>query len=280
MSIVTSLELMGNASKKGFAIPAFNVDNLESVIAVTEAMKELNTPLIIQTIPRTLNYGGISTYPAMVNALMENSNVDYCIHLDHGNNLTLAKACIKSGFSSIMIDGSALCLTDNIKVTKEVVDYAKPLRISVEGELGAIGGKEENNYELESKFTLVAEAEEFVQKTNVDTLAIGVGTAHGIYKGIPKINVKRISEIHKAIAIPLVLHGASGLSEEICNACIDAGISKINFATELRQAFTESIRASLESDPDVYDPKIYLRQAIDQIKKVLYKKICLCYRLK
>lgn len=279
MSLVTSLELMKIAEAKHYAIPSFNVDNLESVMAVTEVVKELNTPVIIQTIPRTLKYGGINTYPAMVKALMADCPTDYCLHLDHGNSFALAKTCIESGFSSVMIDGSALPLADNINITKTVVDYAKKLNISVEGELGAIGGKEDGDKNLSVAVTKVNEAIEFVSKSGVDTLAIGVGTAHGIYKGVPKINVVRIAEIHNAITTPIVLHGASGLSDKVIRCCIEAGISKINFATELRQAFTLGLRNSLSEDTEVFDPKIYMRKAIDEIKKVVVKKVRLCYGL-
>lgn len=280
MALVNSLDLMLEAKQKHFAIPAFNVDNLESVMAVTEAVKELKTPVIIQTIPRTLNYGGISTYPAMINALMAESKVDYCIHLDHGGDLEIAKKCVKAGYSSVMIDGSALPFEDNMRITSEVVSFMKPKGISVEGELGSIGGKEEGDKILQSKYTEVLEAAEFVKRTKVDTLAIGVGTAHGLYKGIPKINIDRIKEISNAIQTPLVLHGATGLDDKIILRCIENGICKINYATELRLAFTNSVRKFLENDREVFDPKIYLRKAVDDIKHAVIKKIKLLYKLK
>ncbi|HKL73314.1 MAG TPA: class II fructose-bisphosphate aldolase [Clostridia bacterium] len=278
MALVNSLVLMQYAKKNNFAIPAFNVDNLESVMAVTEALTQLKTPVIIQTIPRTLNYGGIATYPAMIKALMAHTDVDYCLHLDHGQNIETAKNCIQNGFSSVMIDGSSLPFEDNITLTAEVVAYAKEKGISVEGELGAIGGKEEGEIYLESSYTSIAEASEFVEKTNVDTLAIGVGTSHGIYKGIPKINVVRIREISNNIPTPLVLHGATGLDDETIINCINNGISKINYATELRLAFTKSIRASLQADNKIFDPKIYMREAVDEMKKAIIRKIKLLYR--
>jgi tagatose 1,6-diphosphate aldolase GatY/KbaY len=151
--------------------------------------------------------------------------------------------------------------------------------VSVEGELGTIGGKEEGDTDMEASYTKVSEAEEFIRRTNVSSLAIGVGTAHGIYKGEPKINVQRIEEIHAAVETPLVLHGASGLSDEVLHDCIKAGISKINFATELRQAYTNGIKAEFEKDPEVFDPKIYMRGAVDSIKEVLREKIRVCYGL-
>lgn len=278
MACVSSYKLMKKASAEGYAIPAFNIDNLESAIAAAEVMKETKKSLIIQTIPRTLVYGGMSVYPAMMRSLTSGcDDVDYAMHLDHGSSKELAEKCINCGFSSVMFDGSALSFKENAEKTKEVADFAIPLGISVEGELGTIGGKEEGDTDLEVGYTKVSEAVDFCEITGVSTLAIGVGTAHGVYKGIPEINVKRIEEIHSAIATPLVLHGASGLSDEVLRDCIKAGISKINFATELRQAYTYGIKLGMQQNPDVFDPKIYMRVAIDEIKKVMLEKIEICY---
>lgn len=277
--VVSSARLMKRAAKENYAIPAFNIDNLESAMAVSEIMHEMRTPVIVQMIPRTLNYGGIAIYPAMMRELMADCPVDYALHLDHGSSLSLAKKCVAGGFSSVMFDGSAMPFEDNIKYTKEVTDFALPMDVSVEGELGTIGGKEEGDTDLEASYTKVSEAEEFVRRTNVSTLAIGVGTAHGVYKGTPHINVQRIGEIHSAIETPLVLHGASGLSDEVLRDCIAAGITKINFATELRQAYTNGIKREFAKDPEVYDPKIYMRGAIESIKEVLRHKINICYNI-
>ncbi len=280
MSCVSSYKLMKKASEGGFAIPAFNIDNLESALAVAEVMKETQKPIIVQTIPRTLAYGSMSVYPAMMKALTIGcDDIDYAMHLDHGSSKELAEKCINGGFSSVMFDGSSLPFEENVRKTSEVVDFALPLGISVEGELGTIGGKEEGDTDFEASYTKVSEAVEFCDRTGVSTLAIGVGTAHGVYKGTPKINVERIKEIHSAVSTPLVLHGASGLSDEVLRDCIKAGISKINFATELRQAYTDGIKLGMEQNPEVFDPKIYMRVAIDEIKKVLIEKINICYMM-
>ena len=277
--VVTSARLMKRAAREGLAVPAFNIDNLESAMAVSEVMHELRTPVIVQTIPRTLNYGGIAIYPAMMRELMADCPVDYALHLDHGDSLSLAKKCIASGFSSVMFDGSAMSFEDNVRSTKEITDFALPMDVAVEGELGTIGGTEQNDEESCIGYTEVDEAVEFVRRTNISALAIGVGTVHGIYKGEPHINVQRIREIHSAMETPLVLHGASGLSDEVLRDCIAAGISKINFATELRIAFTEGIREELARSPEVYDPKLYLRPAVDRIKETVKNKIRICYGL-
>ena len=281
MAVVSSYKLMKEARDNGYAVPAFNIDNLESALAVAQVMKETGLPVIVQTIPRTLLYGGISTYPAMMRALMEDcDDVDYAMHLDHGSSAELARQCINSGFSSVMYDGSALPFEENIKNTCEVTAFALDEGVSVEGELGTIGGKEEGDTELEANYTKVSEAVEFVDRTKVSTLAIGVGTAHGVYKGVPKINIKRIEEIKSAVSAPLVLHGASGLGDDVLEDCIRAGISKINFATELRQAYTAGIKQGFQNNPDAFDPKIYMPEAIDSIKKVIMSKIKVCYHLK
>lgn len=277
--LVTNKKLMKRASENGYAVPAFNIDNLESAMAVSEVMHEMRLPVIVQTIPRTLRYGGFSVYPAMMNALMADCSVEYAMHLDHGDSLDTVTRCIACEFSSVMLDASTRPFEENVALTKEVTDYAILRGVSVEGEIGAIGGKEEGNTEQKIAYTTVEEAEEFVKLTNVSSLAIGVGTAHGIYKGTPVINIKRIEEIRSAVETPLVLHGASGLSDEVLKECIRAGISKINFATELRQAYTGAIRQVLAENPDVYDPKEYMRFAVDSIKDVLRQKISVCYNL-
>ena len=248
--------LLDEAKKGGYAVPAFNVDNLESVIGVLRAAEKTGRPVIIQTIPRTLKYGGIPAYSAL------------------GGDVAICKACIDAGYTSVMIDGSALSLDDNVALTKEVVDIAHPEGVSVEGELGTIGGKEET--EAEIKYTEVSEAVEFVARTGVDSLAVGVGTAHGVYKGVPHIAVDRIEEIAAAVDIPLVLHGASGLSDDVITACIKAGISKINFATQLRQAFTEGLKQGLKENPDAFDPKVYLPKAVENVEEAAEKIILLC----
>lgn len=271
--IVGNKILLENARRGGYAVPAFNVDNLESVLGVLHAAENTDRSVIIQTIPRTLRYGGIPVYSAMVRSLYK-GNPDISIHLDHGGDVGICKACIDAGYTSVMIDGSALDFDGNVGLTKQVVDVAHPLGISVEGELGTIGGKEETQSEI--KYTEVSEAEEYVLRTGVDSLAIGVGTAHGVYKGVPHIAVDRIEEIAAKINTPLVLHGASGLSDEVIIACIKAGISKINFATQLRQAFTQGLKEGIAENPEAFDPKVYLPKAIQRVREAAEKIILLC----
>ncbi len=271
--IVTGAELLIQAKKGGYAVPAFNVDNLESVLGVLNAVEKTCKPTIIQTIPKTLKYGGIPAYSSLVRALYK-GGADIAIHLDHGGDVKICEDCINAGYSSVMIDGSMLSFEENIALTKSVVALAHARGISVEAELGTIGGKEETEGQI--KYTEVEEAKEFVERTRVDSLAIGVGTAHGVYKGEPHIAIDRIKEIADVVDVPLVLHGASGLSDEVIRACIDAGISKINFATHLRQAFTDGLKKGLASKEATYDPKTYLPYAIKAVEDVATKIIRLC----
>ncbi len=271
--IVTGAELLIQAKKGGYAVPAFNVDNLESVLGVLNAVEKTCKPTIIQTIPKTLKYGGIPAYSSLVRALYK-GGADIAIHLDHGGDVKICEDCINAGYSSVMIDGSMLSFEENIALTKSVVALAHAKGISVEAELGTIGGKEETEGQI--KYTEVEEAKEFVERTRVDSLAIGVGTAHGVYKGEPHIAIDRIKEIADVVDVPLVLHGASGLSDEVIRACIDAGISKINFATHLRQAFTDGLKKGLASKEATYDPKTYLPYAIKAVEDVATKIIRLC----
>lgn len=271
--IVRGSELLIKAKREGYAIPAFNVDNLESVLGVLNAVSLLSKPVIIQTIPRTLKYGGIATYSALVKANYK-GGADIAIHLDHGGDLQVCKDCIDAGYTSVMIDGSMLEFDKNVELTKQVVDMAHASGVCVEAELGTIGGKEETEGQI--KYTEVDEAVKFVEMTGVDSLAIGVGTAHGVYKGTPHIAIDRIKEIADVVDIPLVLHGASGLSDEVITDCIKAGISKINFATHLRQAFTKGLKEGLASEGATYDPKTYLPYAIKAVQDVATDIIKLC----
>ncbi len=258
------------------AVPAFNIDNLESALAVAEAVKETGKGVIVQTIPRTLRYGGVAVYPAMVKAMLDGYDDLYCMHLDHGDGARLASECVKAGFSSVMFDGSALSFEENVQKTR-AVKAVLPKGITLEAELGAVGGREETVSAV--RYTDPFQATEFVKATECDSLAVGVGNAHGFYKGTPDIKVDLIEKIRSKTNIPLVLHGASGLCDEVLRDCIKAGIKKINFATVLRKAFTDGMKKGLASNENCIDPKIYLAEAVAEIKKTVLAKMAICYRL-
>ncbi|MBP9989255.1 MAG: class II fructose-bisphosphate aldolase [Ruminococcus sp.] len=260
--VTSSAKLMRKASREGYAIPSFGIDNLESAMAVSEVMHEMRIPVIISTVPQTLDYGGIAMYTAMMRELMADCSVDYAFHLDHGDSLSLIKKCIASGYTSVMFDGSEYSYAENLTKTKEVTDYALLMNVSIEGKL--------SNPDVE-------QALEFITKTNISSLAVGSGIPKG--KTMPEFNIKKVAEIHSATETPLVLHGASGMSDDDIRDCIAAGISKINFSTELRHAFTEGLKDGIAQNPDSFDPKVYLRNSVDNMKEVIKHKIKICYNI-
>lgn len=276
MSLITSEKMLLEAQKGNYAVGAFNVENMEMVKAVIAAAEELNAPVILQTTPSTVKYGSLETYYTIVAAEAKKVAVLVCLHLDHGSSFELTVQAIKAGYTSVMIDGSRENFENNIAVSKRVVDVAKACGIPVEAELGKVGGKEDD---LESKAdtnTDPMEAKEFVERTGVSSLAIAIGTAHGFYTGTPVLDKKRISEIRKVVSVPLVLHGASGLSDEDVRECIQRGMCKVNFATELRVAYTYAEKKLLEEKPDTFDPKKLGIVAMEAVKELVKERIRVC----
>lgn len=274
MPLVTSKELLLNAQKGGYAIGAFNVENMEMAMAVVAAAEETKSPVLIQTTPGTVKYANLDLYLANVATLAKNASVPVAMHLDHGNSFELCMKAYRVGYTSIMIDGSKLSFEDNIALTKSVVDACHPGGIPVEGELGKVGGKEDDLVNGDDNpYTDPQEAKEFVERTGVDYLAVGIGTSHGIYKGVPKVNVDCLSEIRKVVDIPLVLHGTSGVPDEQVRDCISRGICKVNYATDLRIAFTKGIKAYISENPDAYDPKKYNAVGMEEVKKYVMQKM-------
>lgn len=265
--------MLENAKAQGFAVGAFNVENLEMAMAVISAGEELNAPLIIQITPSTVKYGGVKAYFGIISALARNAKIPVALHLDHGSSLELVKAAVEAGYTSIMIDGSKLPLNENIKLTKAAVDYCGD--IPVEGELGQVGGKEDDTECENAGYTVPSEAVQFEGETGVSSLAVGVGTAHGVYAVEPVLNVELITELSQKLSIPLVLHGASGLEGEVVKDCIKRGICKVNFATELRYAYTDGVRDALK-DSAVFDPKVYGKAGIAAVKAAVKERILIC----
>lgn len=255
MPLVTSEKMLSDAQKGGYAVGAFNVENMEMVKAVIAAAAKLHAPVMLQTTPSTVKYGTLSVYYAMVFAEAKNADIPVCLHLDHGSSFDLAVQAIKEGYTSIMIDGSPESFEGNIDVTKRVVAVAKPNHIPVEAELGKVGGKEDDLEAEADTNTDPMQAKEFVARTGITSLAVAIGTAHGFYAGTPVLDKERLSEIRKVVDIPLVLHGASGLSDEDVRDCVKRGICKVNFATELRVAYTDAGKKLLAQKPDIFDPK-------------------------
>lgn len=276
MSLVTSKEMLLDAQKGGYAVGAFNAENMEMVKAIIAAAEELKAPVMIQTTPSTINYGTLETYTALVRAEAQKASVPVALHLDHGNSFDLAVRAIREGYTSIMIDGSGSGFEENIDVTRRVVLVAAPNQIPVEAELGKVGGKEDDLEAEADTNTDPAQAAEFVERTGISSLAVAIGTAHGFYVGTPVLDKERLSEIRKAVDIPLVLHGASGLSDEDVIDCVKRGICKVNFATELRAAYTDAVKELLKEKPETFDPKAFGKVGIPAVKKLVMERMKVC----
>lgn len=299
MALITSEEMFRKALKADFAIGAFNVNNMEIIQGIVEAAGEENAPLILQVSAGARKYAKAPYLRHLVEAAIEDTGVDVCLHLDHGEDFEICKQCVDDGFTSVMIDGSKHPFEENIALTKEVVEYAHAHGVVVEAELGKLAGVEDNiNVDARSAtFTDPDEAAEFVERTGVDSLAIAIGTSHGAYKfkGDPYLDFERLKEIHKLIPdTPLVLHGAStvlkefvdrcneyggkipgaqGVPEEMIREAVKHGVCKVNIDTDLRLAMTAEIRRVFIEQPDVFDPRKYLGPGREAIKRMVQHKI-------
>ena len=274
MSLVTTKELLLDAQKNGYAVGAFNAENMEMVQAVVAAAEELKSPVIMQTTPSTVKYADLAYFYANAKVAAEKASVPVVMHLDHGNSFELAMRAYRTGYTSIMIDGSHETFEENIRVSKAVADACHPGGVPVEAELGKVGGKEDDLDGGEGDpYTDPQEAAEFVRRTGVDSLAVAIGTAHGIYKGEPKLDLDRLAEIRKTVDIPLVLHGTSGVPDETVKECVKRGICKVNYATDLRIAFSKGVKAVMTADPDVFDPKKYNAAGREEVKNYVKSKI-------
>lgn len=270
--LVTTCEIMKKAQEGHYAIGAFNVENMEMVQAVLAAAEETHSPVIMQTTPSTVKYAGLDYYLANVATAAARASVPVVMHLDHGSSFELAMQALRAGYTSIMIDGSKLSLEDNIALTKSVVAACSPSGIPVEAEIGTIGGKEDG---MSGKpvYTEPADAKKFVEGCGMNSLAVAIGTAHGIYKGIPKLDVERLSEIRAVVDIPLVLHGTSGVPDDQVRDCVSRGICKVNYATDLRIAYTNGVRKFLAENPDAFDPKKYSAAGRELVKQYVMQKM-------
>jgi fructose-bisphosphate aldolase class II len=297
--LISSQKLLQKARKEHFAVPAFNVNNLEMVEAVMKAALELKSPVILQTSEGAIEYAGMNYLIALARIAAE-AKLPVVLHLDHGKNLATIKEAIKQGYSSVMIDASRLPLKENIATTKKVVAWAKAKKVSVEAEIGAIRGVEDHVSVAEAQAFLTdpEEAAFFAKETGCDSLAISIGTAHGAYKfeGLPRLELNRLKQIATLVKIPLVLHGASGVREDLIDlaehhgakigaargvldkdikAAIKLGITKVNIDTDLRLAFTAGIREAIDELPKVIDPRKFLGPASLLMTEVARQKIAL-----
>ena len=273
--LVTGKQILDKAHKEKYAVGAFNINNMEILQAVIEAAEEENSPVIIQTSEGAIKYAGIEYLSTMVHLAAKNAKVPVALHLDHGTTYETIIQCIRNGYTSIMFDGSHFPLEENIKATNEIIKIAHACGVSVEAELGRLGGIEDNISVDEKDATLTHpdEAAQFVKETGVDYLAIAIGTAHGKYKGEPKLDFERLDTIKKLLDMPIVLHGASGVPDEAIKKAIQLGINKINIDTDIRLAFTEGVRSVIVNKPEEFDPRKICGPAKEEMKKVVKAKM-------
>jgi fructose-bisphosphate aldolase class II len=295
--LVTNKDLLYPARQKAYAVGAFNINNLESLLAVAEAAVEEKSPVIVAVTPSAIKYAGLAYLAKIAKTAAETAPVPMSLHLDHGENFETAAKCIEAGFTSVMIDGSFLKFEENAALTKRVVDFAHPKGVTVEAELGRLAGVEESTVEeKEAVLTDPNAAKEFVEKTGVDALAVAIGTSHGAYKfkAEPKLDFERLKFIKEKVDVPLVLHGASsvpqwiiekavkygaeltgakGIPEEHIKKAISLGIAKINIDTDLRLAFTATIREFLAKSPKEFDPRKILGPAKEAMKELVKGKM-------
>lgn len=273
--LVSGIDILQKAHEGNYAVGAFNVSNLEMVQAVIAAAEEERSPVILQASQSAIAYAGSEVLALIVRKMAEMATVPVALHLDHGTDWDVIMKCLRDGWTSIMYDGSKSTLEDNIKVTKQVISIAKPMGVSVEAELGKIGGVEDNVNisDREASMTDPEEAVEFYRQTGVDFLAIAIGNAHGVYKGKPELDFNRLDIIKKALNIPVVLHGASGISEEDIKKAVALGVNKINIDTDLRQAFQKAVHKFIAEKPEAYDPRKILGPGTEAIKEVVKTKI-------
>ena len=277
MPLVSTRDLLLDAKRGGYAVAAFNIENMEMAQIVIRTATELRSPVIIQTTPGTVNYAGLDMLRAMVAVEAAKTDIPVAMHLDHGDSYERCIAAIGANYTSVMIDGSKLPYEENVALTKSVVDAAAKQDIDVEGELGTLGGKEDT-HEVKAGaeiYTDPAQAKDFAEKTGVHSLAVAVGTAHGFYKGEPKLDFDRLKKIIELVNIPIVLHGASGLPDEAVSRSVKLGVCKVNFATELRVAMTKGVREVLR-DESVYDPKVYMKLGKKYVAETVKHKIIVC----
>lgn len=275
MPLVSGIDLIGQAHRDGYAIGSFNINNMEILQAVITAAELERSPVMVQTSQGAIKYAGADYLAAMVRVAAAKATVPVALHLDHGTDFDVAVRCLREGWTSLMYDGSKHPLEENIARTRKVVEIAHAVGVSVEGELGKIGGVEEHIVvsEREALFTDPDEAETFVKDTGVDYLAVAIGTAHGLYKGRPDLDFPRLQAIHERVGIPIVLHGGSGVPEDQIKEAIRLGVAKINIDTELRQAFLQAMREKLAENPDELDPRKVLGPGRDAMVERVREKM-------
>jgi len=275
LSLVPVEDLLRKAQEGDYAVGAFNCNNMEIVQAIVAAAEKENAPVIMQASQGAIKYAGLDYITAMAKLAAGKAKVPVALHLDHGTSFEQCIQCIRAGFSSVMIDGSKLPLQENIALTRRVLEVARACGVSVEAELGKIGGTEDDISvsERDALFTDPGEADEFVRETGVGSLAVAIGTAHGQYKGVPELDFARLEKIIALVKIPIVLHGSSGVPDEAVRKAISLGVCKVNIDTNIREAFVAAARKVLEENLREIDPRKMLGPAREAATEVIRDKI-------
>jgi len=274
--LISGKEIMQHAYNNGYAVPAFNFANMENLQAIIEGAEEMNSPVIIQTSQGAIDYAGVEYLADIGLGAARRAKIPVVLHLDHGQKYEYCLKAIRLGWTSVMIDASHDTFTENVSKVKEIVKVARPLDIYVEAEIGVIGGKEDDLISEREIYTEVKDAVDFQKETDCDSLAIAVGTAHGVYKGEVKIDFERIQEIRTLLPIPLVLHGSSGVPLDMVTKAVRSGISKVNFDTELKLANLQALQEFLSKNPAVYDIRKIFKPGRSAMKEVVKSKIMAC----
>lgn len=275
--LVNLKEMTKIAKKEKYAVPHFNINNLEWTRYILETCEEMDSPVILGVSEGATKYmGGFNVVSLLVKGLIKDLNITIpvCLHLDHGSSVENCIKAIDAGFSSVMIDASKFSLEDNIKITNEVVSYAKKYNVSVEAEVGHIGGTEDGE-SSDVAYAKVEDVLELVNETNIDIIAPALGSVHGLYKGEPKLDFDKMKEISEKTNIPLVLHGGTGIYDEQIKKAIECGISKININTDLQIAWSSAVREFLNNDSKEYDPRRIIGSGKEAVKEKIREKIIL-----
>ena len=276
MGLVSMKDMLNKALREGYAVGQFNINNLEWTQAILSAAEEEKSPVILGVSEGAARYiGGFTVVTAIVNSLINEMNitVPVAIHLDHGSSFEKCKAAIDAGFTSVMIDASHFPFEENVRITQQVVEYAHARGVSVEAELGTVGGQEDDVVAEGVIYANPSECEELVKRTGIDCLAPALGSVHGPYKGEPKLGFKEMEQICTTIGLPLVLHGGTGIPTEHIQKSIMLGTAKINVNTENQIAFTKAAREVLNMDSEVYDPRKFIGPGRDAIKATVIGKL-------
>ncbi|MCR4440656.1 MAG: class II fructose-1,6-bisphosphate aldolase [Peptococcaceae bacterium] len=274
MPLVTGKELLDKAEKGGYAVGAFNCNNMEIVQAIVAAAEAENAPVIIQASQGAIKYAGLEYIVGLVSVAAKNTRIPVALHLDHGTSFNQVIQCIRYGFTSVMIDGSKLPLEENIALTKKVVEIASAVGVSTEAELGKIGGTEDDITVLEREAMLTdpEEAKTFVEQTGVGSLAIAIGTAHGQYKFDPELDFDRLAKVRSLVNVPIVLHGSSGVPDKDIQKAISLGVRKVNIDTNIREAFVKGVREAVKNPKEI-DPRKILGPAREEMTAIVREKI-------